>query len=718
MAELTSVTDRDGHSVELGESLSVPPAGLLVADDPVFVYDAQGRCQWVNRSGQQALRAKAGRIVGRYIFDLFPADSRLHADLWQKMIDGGEPSSFVSEIDADGESSNLQTTLYPVMGAGGTVQSVISVGRILLESEVLLSENQMQAADFALVHDIASIMASSLDISEVYERFADEFKKLISFERILIAEIDVAENSATHTFVSTTDELRMDAVDPLPLAGSGIEWVVNNRRINVEDDLSRSREFSRDENLADRGVKSVMRVPVIARSGLIAVLSLSSSRAGAFGLRDQEIAEHVARQIAPAFENARLYEEVQEALESLRSAQEQLVRVERLRAMGELANGVAHDFNNALASILGQAQLLIKRVSDESHLKSLQMIEQSALDSARLVGRILDFARFETDTAYRAVDVNRIVEDSVALTRHKWRDEAQSSGRSIRVETRLGEVPPASGSYAELREMMIDLIVNAYEAIADDGSIEVATRSDDDRVHVSVTDTGVGMSAEASAKIFEPFVSTKGRGGTGLGMSVTFGVISRHNGTIDVESQEGQGTTVHVSLPRALEFEEPAAINAPMTMETGTSARILVVEDEPLIRETMADVLSQGGHRVTLASEGEEGLRLFKQDEHDIVFTDLSMPGLSGWQVAAEIKRHRSDVPVVIVTGWGVLIDDSEIEASGVDGVLAKPFTIETVLGLIDDLLGGVADVADVEREGEPENGSETTDPSGEGERS
>lgn len=666
-------------------------AGAYLADGPVFVFDAQGRCLWVNRQGELALNSRSGLIVGRYVFDLFPEDSRIQTDAWRRVIETGESSSFLSEAglsepNEDGERP-FQITLHPVMGAGGTVQSVVSVGRRLVDTEVLLHRNQMQAAELSLVHDIASIMTSSLDIEEVYERFASEFKKLIDFERILVAKVDEANNTATHTFVSSSEQLTMDPVDPLPLAGSGIEWAVKNRRTNVEGDLSRKREFPRDDGLADRGVRSIMRVPMVTRSGLVGVLSLSSSHPDVFGEREQAIAEHVARQIAPAFENANLYEEVHQALESLRSTQERTVRVERLSAMGELANGVAHDFNNSLVAILAQTQLLMRQSSLEPHLKSLRMIERAATDSAQAVKKILDFVKFDSDAEFSAVDVNRIVDDAVDLTRHK-RDEAQSTGNDIRVEVHAGDVRPVFGSYTGLREVMTNLLFNAYEAISRDGSIDISTRSADGLVHVSVVDTGIGMSDETVQRVFEPYFTNNDRDGAGLGLSVAYGIVTRHEGTIDVDSEEGRGTTVSISLPCASTSEEPVAPEASDAGKSSTGARILVVEDEPLIRETMADVLLIDGHEVTLASDGEEGLRLFKRDGHDMVFTDLSMPGLSGWQVAEEIKRHRSDVPVVMVTGWGVLIDESEMEAAGVDGVLAKPFAIEAVLGLVRDLLG------------------------------
>jgi signal transduction histidine kinase len=830
---------------------------LDVSDEPVYIYDTQGRCKWVNRSGERLLGLDAQQIIGRYIFELFPSQSWFQIKAWRRVIDAKEASCFISQIALGANPHRFITSLCPVMDNQGRVQSVVSVGRPFVEKEALQYENQLRGAELALIHELSSIVTSSLDIGEVYGRFAAEFKKLVSFDCIVITLLDETRERVVPAFISPAGMWSPAIKDHLPVSQTGMRWAVQHQRTHVEHDLKEYREFQADEALAAMGIRSIMRVPLVTRNGVIGMMALESFQPNAFGDRTQAIAERVAAQIAPAIENARLYQESQEyakelevidevarivtsslraeevyerfaseigrlvnferiaitlvdeaaqsataeyitypnvynvkpgdawplegtgvgwvvrnrvslieadlaesrlfaadlplleagfrsiirtpfickdrvigvfalssteprafgprerrilerlaaqiapaienarlyaeveqTLEQLRSTQEQMVRVERLRAMGELASGVAHDFNNSLAAILGRTQLLMNQISHEPYLKSLQLIEKAAHDSAQVVRRILDFARFSSETDFSSVDVNRLVDDVVELTRHKWSDEAQTKGHVVEVRIIAGDVPLALGNYAELREVLMNVVINACEAIPGDGAIDISTDSTPEHVIISISDTGVGMSPEVKERIFDPFFTTKGLKGTGLGLSVALSIISRHNGTIDVDSEEGEGTTVRISLPISHLAEASPEAKASGAPRTARAVSILVVEDEPLIRETLADMLSLGGHRVMLASNGEEGIALFEKGKYDLVFTDLSMPGISGWDVVKAIKRHNSDIPVIMVTGWGVGIDQAEMDKYGVDEVLPKPFDIDNVLSLVNKLMG------------------------------
>lgn len=829
---------------------------LDVSDEPVYIYDTQGRCKWVNRSGERLLGLDAQQIIGRYIFELFPSQSWFQIKAWRRVIDAKEASSFISHISLGASFHRFITSLCPVMDNQGRVQSVVSVGRPFVEKEALQYENQLRGAELALIHEISSIVTSSLDIGEVYGRFAAEFKKLVSFdcivitlldetkervvpafispvgmwgptkdhipvsqtgmcwavkhqkphvehdlkerrefemdealaamgirsimrvplvtrngvigmmalesfqpnafgertqaiaervaaqiapaienarlyqesqeyakelevidevarivtsslrteevykkfaseigrlvgfERIAITLVDEAAQSATVEYITYPNVYNVNQGDAWPLEGTGVGWVVKNRASLIEPDLAESKLFATDLPLLEAGFRSIIRTPFICKERVIGVFALASTAPRAFGPRERRILERLATQIAPAIENARLYAEVEQTLEQLRSTQEQMVRIERLRAMGELASGVAHDFNNSLAAILGRTQLLMNQISHGPHLKSLQLIEKAAHDSAQVVRRILDFARFSSETDFSSVDVNRLVDDVVELTRHKWSDEAQTRGHAVEVRITSGDVPFALGNYAELREVLMNVVINACEAIPGDGTIDISTDSTPEQVVISISDTGVGMSPEVKERIFDPFFTTKGLKGTGLGLSVALSIISRHNGAIDVDSVEGEGTTVRISLPISRLAEESPEARASGAPRTSRPVSILVIEDEPLIRETLADMLSLGGHRVMLASNGEEGIALFEKGKYDLVFTDLSMPGISGWDVVKAIKRHNSDIPVIMVTGWGVGIDQAEMDRYGVDEVLPKPFDIDNVLSLVNKLMG------------------------------
>ena len=361
-----------------------------------------------------------------------------------------------------------------------------------------------------------------------------------------------------------------------------------------------------------------------------------------------------------------------------------LVRVEERRAMGE----VAHDFNNAVAAILCHTQGLMAQITNEDHLRSLRLIDRMARDSAKIVTRVPDFAKPDTATAFDGVDVNQLIENVLQLTRHRWSDDALSRGHTITISSPSNDVPLVRGSHAELCEGLTSVVINACEAIEASGEIGIAAEASHDLVQIAVSDTGRGMAPEMAREPFEPFITTKGVPGAGLGLSVVFGIISRHNGTMELQSEQGVGTTVRIWLPVAPVAEPLATVDGRGPVPSEHGASVLVIDDDPLIRKTMADLLALDGHEATLAADGEEGISLFESGEYDAVFTDLAMPGMSGWDVAAAIKAKRPHIPVVMVTGWGVTLEQKDVESAGVDAVVPKPFGVKTVLGLVRSLVG------------------------------
>ena len=358
--------------------------------------------------------------------------------------------------------------------------------------------------------------------------------------------------------------------------------------------------------------------------------------------------------------------------------EEQLFQTEKLRALGELASGVAHDFNNALAVILGNTQLLLYAAKDEKLKETLQIIEKVAKDSAQTVQRLQDFARGRVHMEFYKLDINSIIQDAIEITRPKWKDEVQHKGIPIEMVPNFEEIPPVEGNGSELRAVITNMIFNAIEAMPKGGKIEIRTFHRKKKVTIQISDTGVGMAGEVRKKIFEPFFTTKPFTHTGLGLSMSYGIIERFGGEIEVESEVGQGTNFRIIFPVGLGGKEEVA--SPSMMEKGRGLRVLVIDDEELVRNVLARMLSQANHRVTVAESGEEGIRLFNEKEFDIVLTDLGMPGMSGWEVCRTIKKISPHFPVGMITGWGMEVDQTKIEESGIDFVVSKPFDFSQIL--------------------------------------
>jgi PAS domain S-box-containing protein len=384
--------------------------------------------------------------------------------------------------------------------------------------------------------------------------------------------------------------------------------------------------------------------------------------------------------------------------------EEKLLQSEKLQSLGELAGGVAHNFNNILAVILGRTQLLKRTIGTPPEKKerrklihelrkSLEIIEKASFDGADTVRRVQEFSRKKDEdhnVNFVNVDLNEVINHTLEFTKVKWQDEAAAKGLKISIGKELSPLlPSVAGSASELREVFVNLVNNAIDALPQGGEISVRTFMNNGHVVGVVRDNGVGIPKDIQGKIFDPFFTTKGVQSTGLGMSASYGIIAHHRGTITVESVEGKGTTFTIKLPQQ-EATIAESKEVEMLPEQKRKATILVVEDEEDVRELLKDILTDGGHVVEFTPDGEKGIALFQQKRFDLVFTDLGMPGMSGWQVAENIKKIRQETPVALITGWEVKQKDSELKASGVDLVVKKPFRVNEVLQLVQEWMKAI----------------------------
>jgi PAS domain S-box-containing protein len=358
--------------------------------------------------------------------------------------------------------------------------------------------------------------------------------------------------------------------------------------------------------------------------------------------------------------------------------EEQLLQTEKLRALGEMASGVAHDFNNALAAILGNTQLLLYSAQEEETRETLKTIEKVARDSAQTVKRLQEFTRKRARQELFKLDINSIIRDVIDITRPKWKDEAQGKGIQIEMVSQLGDVGDTAGNASEMREVITNIIFNAIEAMPMGGKIELRSFREKENIYIRIADTGIGMDETTRKKIFEPFFTTKPFSNTGLGLSMSYGIIKRFGGEIKVESRVGSGTTFTLILPVTLAGAEEKIADS--EIKKGKAARILVIDDEKTVRDVLAKMLSHANHRVTVATSGEEGVRLFKEQEFDMVLTDLGMPGMSGWEVCKSIKQIKSSMPVGMITGWGLEVDQGRKEEAGLDFIITKPFDFNWIV--------------------------------------
>jgi len=456
------------------------------------------------------------------------------------------------------------------------------------------------------------------------------------------------------------------------------------------DDIATDPRFNRTNN-PQYGNGSFICMPIRVGDRVIGVINMAKRRDGAladtlrlppFGSTDLQFLNALMTYIGYAVDNSRLLEEAQSSatqlqgvVDDLKSTQAQLVRGETLRAMGQLSSGMAHHLNNLFAVILGRVELLMGKVQEQSVRRSLEIIQRTAQDGAEVVRRVQRFSRVQPVSDAVAVDLNQLVHEVVELTRPRWQDEAQLRGSRIEVAVETGTVGAAAGEPAPLREVLMNLLLNAADSITQAGKVTLRTWTRDDRVYCSVSDTGSGMPEEVRRRALEPFFTTKGPKATGLGLSVAYGTVQRYGGTLTVESTEGQGTSVEVSLPTASATASFAKSSTGARNEPVVPLRILVIDDELQVRATLAEMLEEQGHSVTQAPGGREGLSYLGSNPElvDVVISDLGMPDMNGWDVAKGIQGRWPQLPVGLITGWG----ETEItreERSRVNFVITKPF--------------------------------------------
>jgi len=432
-------------------------------------------------------------------------------------------------------------------------------------------------------------------------------------------------------------------------------------------------------------VRGLMLLPLKAREETFGCLILADPLPRAFSQEEVELMTLLGAQIAMAIENARLYSEARQVYQDLKAAQEQLIRSEKARVLREIAGGIAHDFNNVLAIILGTTGVMLGEVPNPITRKGLETIEEAAWRGAQTIRHLQSFAATREQERFVAVELNAVILDAVAATRPRWKDDAEARGVRIEVVVDLVELPPILGNPIELREMVANVVLNAIDAMPEGGRIVIKSRPAGRVIEMSLSDTGVGMSEAIRQRVFDPFFTTKSRH-SGLGLAVVHGILVRHQGQVEVSSEEGKGTTFTMRFPISLEvLKSQTSGTADETPEAEPlePARILVIEDEIPIQGTLVEILVRQGHTVWAAVDGREGLAVFERESIDVVFTDLSMPEVSGWEVARAVKKLDPRVPVVLVTGWGDQLDSQQLQENGVDLLVAKPFRVQNILSVL-----------------------------------
>ena len=367
-----------------------------------------------------------------------------------------------------------------------------------------------------------------------------------------------------------------------------------------------------------------------------------------------------------------------------------LIQSEKLRAMGVMAAGIAHDFNNVLAIINGYTQLLEGSCEgNEELLNGFRAINKAVEDGSETVRRLSEFTRMEKSTAkHVSVNMVEVVEQSINFSKPKWKDVAQASGATYEIDTEgLTSVRDVLGNPAELREIVINLINNAIDAMSGGGRITFRTWEKGHSIFMSMADNGCGMSKEVQSKIFDPFYTTKGVEGSGLGMSVSYGIVGKHGGSIDVISQVGKGTVFTIELPIATETIFPETPVEPVIDIEAAKYHILVVDDVKEISDLLYVFLTRQGYNVDSVQSGDEAIKKLEKECYDLVICDLGMPQVSGWDVIKVADSLENKPKIGLITGWADMLDSLNKDDMGVDFIVSKPIKYKQLSTIIKETL-------------------------------
>ncbi len=556
-------------------------------------------------------------------------------------------------------------------------QAAIAIGNAKLYEDSLAKIKQLTT-----LYDIGKTLSSTLDLDELLERVLLLLKEQWGYIFCGIFFLDRQKDELYIKKVIGMDLEKLKGIRLRVGVDGIVGWVAKTGESLYVPDVSKDSRYIRGIPEA----RSEAAFPLKVRNQLIGVLNVESNELMGFDKEDLKVLSSFASQVSISIENAQLFSDLKQTLDELKQAQDQVVQAEKLRAMGEMASGVAHDFNNLLTVILGNIQLLLHQwdhLRPEEVHERLKIIEQSSKDGAETIRRIQEFTGVKRDKEFIILSINEIIEEAISITQARWKDQAQEKGIQIELTRTLGDVPPILGSPAELREVLANIIFNAADAMPEGGHLNISTRSaPDDRVEVKISDTGIGMAEDVKKRVFDPFFTTKGVNHSGLGMSVSYGIIKRHGGEIVIESEPGRGTAFILHLRAGFWGNKQEEEVLKPVKEVG-SARILVIDDEDSVRNILSQMLIARGHQVVVACDGEDGIERFKRETFDLIFTDLGMPKISGWEVGKAIKRMNPRIPVVMITGWGMELNREKMVENGIDLIVSKPFLFEQVIELV-----------------------------------
>jgi len=677
------------------------------SDDAIISKTLKGIITSWNPGAQRLFGHTAQQAIGQPMLMIIPPERATEEPAILSRIARGERVDHFEtvRVRADGTRIDISATISPLKDADGRIIGASKIARDITERKAPEGKLQAQLARLRLLEQITRAIGERQDLHSIFRVAIHSLEEHLPIDFGCIALHEVAGQPLEVASVGTRSqalapELALAEHAQIRSDENGLGRCLRGELVYEPDIWGSS--FPLAGRLARGGLRSLVIAPLGVRNSVFGIMIAARRERASFTSADCEFLRQLSEHLALAAHQMKLHSALQQAYEDLRQSQQTVMQQERLRALGQMASGIAHDINNALspASIYAQSLLERDETLSESARESLRVIHRAIDDVGQTVSRMRMFYRQrEPQLALAPLDLNDLLQQVAQLTRARWSDIPQERGIVIDLKTDLApDLPRIMGAESEIRDALTNLLLNAVDAMPEGGTLTLRTGVSNGtgreagaapQVRVEIRDTGVGMTEAVRSRCLEPFFTTKGERGTGLGLAMVYGMVQRHSAELEIESELGAGTTMRVVFPTAWlrDAQQPApCVRAPRRL------RILLVDDDPLLLKSLQDVLESDGHSVLAVDGGRRGIDEFfaarkRAEGFEAVITDLGMPNVDGRTVAAAVKSAAPDTPVVLLTGWGQRMRGEGELPDHVDRVLSKPPRLPELRAALEELV-------------------------------
>jgi PAS domain S-box-containing protein len=651
--------------------------------------------QWLDYTG----RSEAQQLGKGWLEQVHPEDRIKVSEEWVRAIAAGDVYDMSFRIRRlDGVYRWFKTRAVPLRDPAGRILKWFGSNTDIEDFVTASARLEVQLERMQLLDRTTHAIGAHQEARKVFEVVMRSLEDSLGIEFGCVALYETEPAQITVSYVGTESsqlgtEIGIAENARMAVDAEALARCVRGELVYMED-LGRITHSPLCTRLLEGGLRALVAAPLMIEKEVFGVLLVARRAENSFSSDDCEFLKQLSSHVALAANQARLYDALQAAYQDLRQTQQTVMQQERLRALGQIASGIAHDINNALspAALYTQALLDHEKLSKRAQ-EHLAVIQRAIEDVAQTVQRMRAFYMPRgLELTLAPVELNQILAQVIELTRARWSNMPQERGIVVNVESDFApDLPRVLGAESEVRDAFTNLVLNAVDALPEGGLIKLRTRYDarDRRVIVEVEDNGVGMSDTTRSRCLEPFFTTKGERGTGLGLPMVFGMLQRHGGDLEIDSELGKGTTVRLIFPAA---PTGMSVRDGQLRASLPPLRILLVDDDPLVLRSLRDALEFDEHEVETAEGGQLGIDAFAAALQegcgfDAVITDLGMPYVDGRKVAARIRQLDPHVPIVMLTGWGHRLIATDDKPEHVDRVISKPPRMAELRATLAELL-------------------------------